>query len=101
MGVKPHTNRMVSPARSEVPVPSHGSGVAGHFQGLSSSDPRVRRIPFATQRPTFSESRRVVGLLVSVFEPSAGFLAAEQGESTKSSGFPFISLGDTTPSIPT
>lgn len=46
--------------------------------GLSSADPRVRRIPFATQRPTFSESRRVVGLLVSVFEPSAGFLAAEQ-----------------------
>ncbi|KAF5841474.1 hypothetical protein DUNSADRAFT_12639 [Dunaliella salina] len=54
------------------------AGSSGHFQGLSSSDPRVRRIPFATQRPTFSESRRVVGLLTSVFEPSAGFLAAEQ-----------------------
>jgi len=56
----------------------HQASNSGHFQGLSSSDPRVRRIPFATQRPTFSESRRVVGLLVSVFEPSAGFLAAEQ-----------------------
>ncbi|GAX75474.1 hypothetical protein CEUSTIGMA_g2917.t1 [Chlamydomonas eustigma] len=35
---------------------------------LSSSDPRVRRVPFMTQRPTFSEVKRVVRVLASVFE---------------------------------
>ncbi|KAJ9508751.1 hypothetical protein QJQ45_028061 [Haematococcus lacustris] len=44
---------------------------------LSPSNPRLRRIPFATQRPTFGEARRVIGLLLAVFEPSAGALAAQ------------------------
>jgi hypothetical protein len=35
---------------------------------LSSSDLRVRRVPFMTQRPTFSEVKRVVRVLASVFE---------------------------------
>lgn len=45
---------------------------------LNPHDPRVRRIPFVTHRPTFSEARRVVGLLSSVFEPAAALLAAQQ-----------------------
>lgn len=35
---------------------------------LMASDPRVRRVPFMTQRPTFSEIKRVARLLSSVFE---------------------------------
>ena len=33
---------------------------------LSRRDPRVRRIPFATQRPTFNEARRVMARLATV-----------------------------------
>lgn len=38
---------------------------------LMASDPRVRRVPFMTQRPTFSEIKRVARLLSSVFEVPA------------------------------
>lgn len=37
---------------------------------LSARDPRVRRVPFATQRPTFSEAKRVALQLGSVFDMS-------------------------------
>ena len=33
---------------------------------LDRKDPRVRRVPFMTGRPTFNETRRVVGRLATV-----------------------------------
>jgi Bacteroidetes VLRF1 release factor len=36
--------------------------------GLTPGDSRVRRIPFVVQRPTFSEAKRVVKQLATVFE---------------------------------
>ncbi len=54
------------------------AGAASAHALISPQDPRVRRIPFVTQRPTFTEARRVVGLLLAVFEPTAAALAAQQ-----------------------
>lgn len=36
---------------------------------LSKSDPRIRKIPFITNRPTLSEAKRVMTKLLSVYEP--------------------------------
>lgn len=38
---------------------------------LSKSDPRIVKIPFVTRRPTLSEAKRVVTLLMAVTEPEA------------------------------
>lgn len=38
---------------------------------LLPSDPRLRRVPFVTHRPTFSETKRVLRLLCAVFRPEA------------------------------
>lgn len=48
----------------------------GDEAALSRSDPRIRNIPFNTRRPTFSETKRVLHALVSVFEPSSHALQA-------------------------
>ncbi|KAK9844846.1 hypothetical protein WJX74_007581 [Apatococcus lobatus] len=44
---------------------------AGATPPLSRSDPRVRGIPFATRRPTFSEVKRVMKLLLTVPQSAA------------------------------
>lgn len=44
----------------------------GERWALDPADARVRRVPFVTRRPTFSELRRVVMLLGSVMQPAAG-----------------------------
>lgn len=36
---------------------------------LLQSNPRLRRVPFVTHRPTFSETKRVARLLTAVFRP--------------------------------
>lgn len=64
--------RSVFLSSSEQAAPGPKAGL------LNPNDPRVRRIPFSTQRPTFSEARRAVGLLTAVFEPNAAALAAQQ-----------------------
>ncbi|GIL44599.1 hypothetical protein Vafri_2123 [Volvox africanus] len=38
---------------------------------LLPSNPRLRRVPFVTHRPTFSETKRVLRLLCAVFRPDA------------------------------
>ena len=38
---------------------------------LLQSNPRLRRVPFVTHRPTFSETKRVLRLLCAVFRPDA------------------------------
>ena len=38
---------------------------------LSRGDPRIAKIPFVTRRPTLSETKRVVTLLLAVMEPEA------------------------------
>ncbi|GFR47196.1 hypothetical protein Agub_g8788 [Astrephomene gubernaculifera] len=38
---------------------------------LLQSNPRLRRVPFVTHRPTFSETKRVMRLLCAVFRPEA------------------------------
>ncbi|KAL3146340.1 hypothetical protein ABBQ32_003031 [Trebouxia sp. C0010 RCD-2024] len=48
----------------------------GEGAALARSDPRVRSIPFNTRRPTFSETKRVLHSLLSVFEPSSHALQA-------------------------
>ena len=45
---------------------------------LSASDPRVRRVPFMTQRPTLSEVKRAMRLPASVFEIPAEVIAEQQ-----------------------
>ena len=45
---------------------------------ISSSDLRVRRVPFITQRPTFSELKRVARLLASVFEIPAVLITDQE-----------------------
>jgi hypothetical protein len=53
----------------------------GERWALDPADPRVRRVPFVTRRPTFSELRRVVLLLGAVMQPRAEEpSAAEVGE---------------------
>jgi hypothetical protein len=42
------------------------------------ADARVRRVPFATNRPTFSELKRVVATLGTVFEPAPAAVAAAE-----------------------
>lgn len=38
---------------------------------LSRGDPRIARVPFVTRRPTLSEAKRVMTLLMAVMEPEA------------------------------
>jgi len=56
-------------------IQASGANGAAIFGGtgapLSRKDPRVRRIPFPTRRPTFAEAKRVVRLLSSVFVEDA------------------------------
>ena len=53
----------------------HAGGINGNplFVGegavLSRDDPRLRRVPFNTRRPTFGETQRVVKLLAQVRHP--------------------------------
>eukprot|EP00887_Chlorella_sp_A99_P007140 scaffold2.g7140.t1 len=60
--------------------------LGGEAPLLDRADPRLRRVPFTTRRPTFSEAQRVMRLLVSVWpleeEGAAGFSdqRAEQGQ---------------------
>eukprot|EP00798_Chlamydomonas_sp_ICE-L_P017699 gene17699-24057_t len=49
--------------------------------GLQSLDPRVRHVPFPTQRPTFSETKRVAKVLATVMQLDAEALAREEEES--------------------
>jgi hypothetical protein len=44
-------------------------GAPGERWALDPSDPRVRRVPFVTRRPTFSELKRVLMLLGAVMVP--------------------------------
>jgi hypothetical protein len=53
---------------------------------LSASDPRVRRIPFVTQRPTFSETKRVARVLATAFELDATVLEAEAAAQKQAAG---------------
>ncbi|KAL0031417.1 hypothetical protein WJX79_010554 [Trebouxia sp. C0005] len=48
----------------------------GDDAALQRHDPRIRSIPFNTRRPTFSEAKRVLYTLLSVFEPSSHALQA-------------------------
>ena len=57
---------------------SAGAGGGSGSSPLASSDPRVRRVPFMTQRPTFSELKRVARLLASVFEIPAEVIAEQE-----------------------
>uniref|UniRef100_A0A061R5G9 Ankyrin repeat and zinc finger domain-containing protein 1-like n=1 Tax=Tetraselmis sp. GSL018 TaxID=582737 RepID=A0A061R5G9_9CHLO len=62
-----------------------GTLFAGADAPLSQRDPRVRRIPFATRRPTFAEAKRVAWSLARVWreEPppaDAGACAGEPSE---------------------
>ena len=57
-------------------VASGGGGASAGL--LSSSDPRVRRVPFMSQRPTLSELKRVSRLLAGVFEIPAEVIAEQQ-----------------------
>ena len=41
---------------------------SGDSPVLSKSDPRVRKIPFVTRRPTFSETKRVARVLLTVYD---------------------------------
>jgi chemotaxis protein histidine kinase CheA len=38
---------------------------------LGKADPRVRRVPFTTRRPTFSETKRVMRILVTLYQQPA------------------------------
>ena len=46
---------------------SNAQVLLGDETGLPKSDPRVRRIPFVTRRPTASEAQRIVKVLVTVY----------------------------------
>jgi hypothetical protein len=48
---------------------------AGEAPALARDDPRLRRVPFNTRRPTFTETQRVVRLLAQVRLPTALALA--------------------------
>lgn len=54
-----------------------GTAAGGGGAVLSASDPRVRRVPFMTQRPTLSEVKRAMRLLASVFEIPAEVIAEQ------------------------
>ncbi|KXZ56307.1 hypothetical protein GPECTOR_1g270 [Gonium pectorale] len=49
---------------------------------LLQSNPRLRRVPFVTHRPTFSETKRVLRLLTAVFRPELAeqLLATQHSE---------------------
>ena len=55
-----------------------GTAAGGGGAVLSASDPRVRRVPFMTQRPTLSEVKRAMRLPASVFEIPAEVIAEQQ-----------------------
>ncbi|KAG2450545.1 hypothetical protein HYH02_005046 [Chlamydomonas schloesseri] len=48
---------------------------------LLPSNPRLRRVPFVTHRPTFSETKRVLRLLTAVFKPEDAELLLQQQQS--------------------
>lgn len=65
---KPHL-----PNISRIFISAPGSNEAVLFEEevspLSKGDPRIARIPFVTRRPTLSEAKRVLTLLLTVTEP--------------------------------
>ncbi|KAG2440909.1 hypothetical protein HXX76_003762 [Chlamydomonas incerta] len=48
---------------------------------LLQSNPRLRRVPFVTHRPTFSETKRVLRLLTAVFKPEDAEVLLQQQQS--------------------
>eukprot|EP00198_Chlamydomonas_reinhardtii_P013555 XP_001702892.1 predicted protein [Chlamydomonas reinhardtii] len=48
---------------------------------LLQSNPRLRRVPFITHRPTFSETKRVLRLLTAVFKPEDAEVLLQQQQS--------------------
>ncbi|KAG2493331.1 hypothetical protein HYH03_008466 [Edaphochlamys debaryana] len=48
---------------------------------LVQSNPRLRRVPFITHRPTFQETKRVLRLLTTVFRPEAAEELLQQQQS--------------------
>jgi hypothetical protein len=54
------------------------AGAASAGALINPANPKLRRVPFVTQRPTFQEACRVAGLLLTVSEPSQTLLAAQQ-----------------------
>lgn len=62
--------------------PGHGS--AGSHSPLNPSDSRIRRVPFVTQRPTFSELKRVLMILGRVYTPRLEASSASDGQPSNS-----------------
>lgn len=58
------------------PAANAGPLFQGEAPPLSRGDPRVRSVPFTTQRPTFSETKRVAQLLLAASPAEAPQAAA-------------------------
>jgi len=70
-----HNLRVLFDAAAEAAPPTR-QGSAGP---LDPADPRVRRVPFVTQRPTFSELKRVLWVLGSVRKLALSEATEQQG----------------------
>jgi len=95
----PHTHTHPNPRSIFVHAPSSNnklvfgqSGASGDRAGpgerwaLDPSDPRVRRVPFVTRRPTFSELKRVLLLLGAVMVPRMEEEVLEEEEEEEGEG---------------
>ena len=67
---RPHLERA-----SRIFIAAPGGNEAILFEAgaspLERGDPRISRVPFTTKRPTFSEAKRVMAVLLEVNEPDA------------------------------
>ncbi len=60
------------------------AGEQGGPPPLAAADPRVRRIPFVLRRPTYSETKRAVRTLTTLYQPDLAALQQQQQQAAAS-----------------